>query len=86
MKPTKEELIYTLRLLKSISRSTLEMIKSQPELYDQNEVPVIKGKIEAYSDVIELLTDEKEFVRLSRSLSVLTNRYGHDGSTIKEDK
>lgn len=86
MKPTKEELIFTLRLLKSISLSTLKMIKSEPELYDQDEVPVIKGRIEAYSDIIKLLADEKEFERLSRSLSVLTNRYGHDGSTIKEDK
>lgn len=86
MKPTKEELIYTLRLLKSISLSTLKMIKSQPELYDQDEVPVIKGRIEAYSDIIQLLTNEEEFDKLAKSLSFFTNRYGHDGTTDKEDK
>ena len=84
MKLTKENLIITLRLLKGIYQYNIKDLQDNPE--DDNELTLTCGRLEMLEDIIIILTHEKEFERLSTALMKMTNRYGHDGSTIKEDK
>lgn len=87
MKLTKENLITTLRLLKGIYQYNIKNMQDNPEDddIDDNELSITCGRLEMLEDIITILTHEKEFERLSAALMKMTNRYGHDGSTIKED-
>ena len=86
MKLTKENFIITLRLLKGIYQYNIKNMQDNPEDYDIDELPITCGRLEMLEDIIMILTHEKEFERLSTALMKMTNRYGHDGSSIKEDK
>ena len=84
MKLTKENFIITIKLLESRTISNKRM--AAKEFNDDEINSYYNGRIDTLSFIRLILEDEKEFEKLSTALMKMTNRYGHDGSAIKEDK